>query len=633
VCGIVGILNHPQRPVERSILERMNSTIVHRGPDDDGFSLHGPVGLSMRRLRVIDLDGGAQPIYNEDRTCCIVFNGEIYNYPELRASLEARGHRFSTDSDTETIIHLYEENGQDCVDHLNGMFAFAIHDTRDNSVFIARDRLGIKPLYYAESDGDLVFGSEIKALLEHPSVSRELDPLALDEYLTFKFIPAPRTIYQSIKKLLPAHTLSWRAGKANVTPYWSLSFDRKHDGSDADLVDEFDARFTEAVRSQMLSDVPLGAFLSGGLDSSLIVSAMAGLSSRPIETFSIGFEEASYNELGPAKRVADHFETNHHELVVSPDARDLFERIVGQFDEPFGDSSAIPTYLVSELARQHVTVALSGTGADELFAGYERYWAVSLSKVTDAMPKSIRNGMAGILGLMRGGHGKRSAVNRARRYLSAHSQNAVDHHLSLISMFDGLAPDTRYTPAFIERLSGHQPFDSLRSASNDPDGVDALDRMLGLDTRTVLPDDYLTKDDRASMATSLELRVPFLDHTLVEFAAACPAHLKQSRLKTKVLLRKLAADRIPAEILQRPKHGFEIPIANWIAGDLSGEVDELLLSGSSRTKDYLRPEFLHGLIDRHRSGSENNSREIWSLMSLEFWLQSERSQSVGSPEG
>ncbi len=629
MCGIAGILNN-RAPVKRTDLEHMNLRLKHRGPDEDGFFLEGRIGLAMRRLRVIDLAGGAQPMANEDGTCRVVFNGEIYNYLNIREDLISRGHHLSSQSDTETIVHLYEDYGANCVDHLNGMFAFAIHDSRDDSVLLARDRIGIKPLYYAETGQGLVFGSEIKAILAHPDVSRELDPNALDEYLTFKFVPAPRTIYKAIRKLPPGHQLKWREGQCLIESYWSLSFEKKDPRSDQDLVDDFETRFTESVRSQMLSDVPLGAFLSGGLDSSLIVSTMAELSDRPIETFSIGFDEASYNELDHARTVAESFGTHHHELVVRPDVSSLFERVVRQFDEPFGDSSAIATYLVSKLAREHVTVALSGTGADELFAGYERYWAVPLSTPLRKMPTVIHRGLASLFDTLPTGHAKRSLISRISRFLQSQGMDTFERHVRIISLFDTEARAQLYTKDFVARLEGCSPLDALKTHFDDKKPIHELDRLLGLDTKTLLPDDYLTKDDRMSMATSLELRVPFLDHTLVEFAAACPVHLKLRRLKTKVLLRRIAAGRIPKSILSRPKHGFEVPIAQWIGTDLSDFVNDLLLSDNSRLNAFLKPRFIRNLVSQHRSGVKNNSREIWSLMSLEMWLQTESTQSCSA---
>lgn len=610
-------------PVDLDDLERMNGRLVHRGPDEEGLYVDGRVGLAMRRLRVIDLAGGSQPIENEDATARIVFNGEIYNYPALRESLLARGHRFRTNTDTETILHLYEDHGARCVDHLNGMFAFAVHDTKDDSVLLARDRLGIKPLYYAETPSGLVFGSEIKAILAHPDVSRDLDPLALDEYLTFKFIPAPRTIYRAIRKLPPAHTLTWRDGRVSIEAYWKPDFATKSHLSDDDLLEQFEHLFDDAVRSQMLSDVPLGAFLSGGLDSSAIVATMAEHSDRPVETFSIGFEEASYNELSHARVVANHIGTNHHELVVHPDVADLFHSVVRQFDEPFGDSSAIPTYLVSKLAREHVTVALSGTGADELLAGYERYWAPTLSRPLAIAPPFVRRSLAGILRTLPAGHGKRSLVGRASRFLEAQGLSTFERHARLISLFSSDTRGTRYTEAFAAEVDARSPLEALEPAFDNVSATSDLDRLLGFDTSTVLADDYLTKDDRMSMAHSLEVRVPFLDHRLVEFAAACPTRLKLRGLTTKVLLRRMAKGRLPAVILRRPKHGFEVPVARWIESDLAGLVDDLLTAPGSNVHAYVKPESVRDLVERHRGGAENNAREIWSLMALEMWLQAE----------
>lgn len=626
MCGIVGILNKSM-PVDRSVLERMNDRIVHRGPDEDGIFWEGTIGLAMRRLKVIDLEGGRQPIENEDGTCRIVYNGEVYNYRSLRRRLESKGHRFSSSTDTESVLHLYEDVGDSCVDDLNGMFAFAIHNERDGSVLLARDRLGIKPLYYAETDDGLVFGSEIKAILAHPGVDREIDPQAVDQYLTYRFVLAPRTIYRSIRKLPPGHTLRWQAGTYRVSPYWHLDYLPKHTASDRDLEEEFEERFDAAVASQMISDVPLGAFLSGGLDSTLIVSSMTRAASMPVETFSIGFDDASFNELSHARVVAEHFGTKHHELVVNPDACDLFDRVVGQFDEPFGDSSAIPTYLVSRLAREHVTVALSGTGADELFAGYERYWSVPLSRPYQMIPGPARDLLGRLAAWLPTGHAKRGFISRAARFMRAQTGDTLTRHLGIVRMLDQTAKTDLYTSSFQSQLSEHDE-EAFRRLLDPKRSIHPLDQMLSIDTRTILPDDYLTKDDRMSMAHSLEVRVPFLDHTLVEFAAACPPQVKLKRLKTKVLMRRVASGRIPEQILNRPKHGFEIPISKWIAQDLSTRVDELLRPESASYRQYLSANFVQELLDRHRTGRMNHGREIWSLMVFEMWLQSENNTST-----
>jgi asparagine synthase (glutamine-hydrolysing) len=621
VCGITGILTGNGDQPTAGLLERMCARIQHRGPDDRGTHITPDVAIGMQRLSVIDVEGGHQPISNETGDIHVVFNGEIYNYRELRRECEARGHRFATNSDTEVLVHLYEEFGESFVDRLNGMFAFALIDGRTRSALLARDRIGIKPLFYACNGNTLIFGSEIKAILEHPAVSRELDPVALDQYLSLKYIPAPRTIYRDIAKLPGGHLLRWVGNAADVTPYWKLSFARKDPRPVDELAADLCDRIETSVKSQMVSDVPLGALLSGGLDSSLIVAAMSKHARGRVKTFSIGFEEESYNELNHARVVADHFGTDHHELVVHPDASDLFDLVSKQFDEPFGDASAIPTYLVSRLAREHVTVALSGTGADELFAGYERYWAPSMAGAARLVPRLIRRSAAGVLGLMSTGHAKRSLTHRAQRFLRSVEASPLDRHRDIVSLFGSADREALYADSFNDQLmTADDPLADRYAAS---DASNELDRLLDLDTGTLLAEDYLTKDDRMSMATSLELRVPFLDHTLVEFAASCPPGAKLSRLKTKRILRIAAQDVLPDSILRRPKHGFELPLAHWLADDLSSTVDDLLLSQDARIGNYLRTDAVKGYVDRHRSGHRNHTRELWALMNLEMWLQSQ----------
>ena len=622
MCGIAGILTRPGAPpIEPDLLERMCASIEHRGPDDRGTFITANAAIGVQRLSVIDVTGGKQPISNETGDIHVVFNGEIYNYRELRADCEARGHRFATNSDTEVLVHLYEDLGESFVQRLNGMFAFALLDGRTGSALLVRDRMGIKPLYYTEAGNALVFGSEIKAILEHPEVSRELDPIALDQYLSLKYIPAPRTIYRDIAKLPAGHLFRWADNTADVAPYWKLSFARKDIRPLTELASELRDRLEASVAGQMVSDVPLGALLSGGIDSSLIVAMMAKHAQGRVKTFSIGFEEKSYNELDHARVVADHFDTDHHELVVRPDVSDLFDLVSRQFDEPFGDASAIPTYLVSRLAREHVTVALSGTGADELFAGYERYWAPSMAAALRVVPRPIRSGVTGVLGLLSTGHAKRSLTHRAQRFLRSVDATPLDRHLDVVSLFGSADREALYSDDFRDRVvSEGNPLADRYFAS---DALNELERLLDVDTGTLLAEDYLTKDDRMSMATSLELRVPFLDHTLVEFAASCPPKAKLSRLRTKRLLRMAAKDVLPDVILKRPKHGFELPLAHWLADELSARVDDLLLSQNARIKEYLSADAVRGYVDRHRSGYRNHTREIWALMNLESWLQTQ----------
>ena len=622
MCGIVGILNRDiDASVNPQLLDDACGRIAHRGPDDHGTFIDRNIGLGMRRLSIIDVSGGRQPISNEDGACQIVFNGEIYNHAELRSGSEKRGHTFSTDTDTESILHLYEDKGADCVEALNGMFAFAIFDRRDRSVLIARDRLGIKPLFYAETPSGLVFGSEIKSLLTHPDVSREIDPKALDDYLAYKFIPAPRTIYRSVRKLPPGHTLTWKDGTLTIKPYWHLDFPESDTRCEEEVAEELLLRLRESVRLRMISDVPLGAFLSGGIDSSAIVGLMSEMADQPVRTFSIGFEEQSYSELEPARRVSEHFGTLHTDLVVTPDVVDLCQRVTRQFDEPFGDSSALPTYLVSKLASEHVKVALSGTGADEAFAGYERYWMATLGERYKSLPGLLTRLFESALGLLDSGHEKKSTVNRLKRFTRASRLDPVSRHAAILGLFEERT--SIYSEGFRSQLDAErQPSDALTDRDGSYTGQSGLGRLLHLDTGTTLPDDYLCKDDRMSMANSLELRVPFLDHTLVEFAAGLPAEMKLKGLTTKHILRKAVKGLVPDAILKRPKHGFEIPIAHWLCDELKAFTHDHLLSQNSYVRNIIRPDAISAMVTDHESGRTNHARELWSLIALEAWHRS-----------
>ena len=620
MCGIVGIFHFdPSAPVSESVLKAMCQTLVHRGPDDDGYFIKGSVGLAMRRLSVIDLNTGHQPQTNETGSCHIVFNGEIYNYPELQKRCVTHGHHLKTTGDTETILHLYEDLSDDCGHPLNGMFAFAIYDAPKRRLLLARDRLGIKPLYYAHIPAGLIFGSEIKALLAHPTISRTLDPVALDQYLTYKYIPGERTMYRAIRKLPPGHRL-WISGNTHhIEPYWTLSFDKQPPRPEAEIAEELRERLKQSVKMQMLSDVPLGALLSGGIDSSFIVGLMSQLSNRPVKTFSIGFAERTYNELSAARQVATHFGTEHHEQIVRPNVSDLFDQVFNHLDEPFGDSSIIPTYLVSQLARQHVTVALSGTGADELFAGYERYWAIPLGRAYQHIPGWFRHVLTRGVDYLPSGHAKKGFIMRAQRFAQTANAPLLDRHKQIIALFSQTERDAIYHPNWLRPTITDDPLSAryLSShASND------LDKLLDIDINTLLAEDYLVKDDRASMAVSLELRVPFLDHTLVEFAASLPPHLKLRRLTTKYILKKAAQPLLPQNILKRPKHGFEMPVAHWLTTDLKEHLQNLL-SPQSRLHQILNPTTIGNLIKTHQTGRRNLSRQLWALMSLERWLQKE----------
>jgi len=585
-----------------------------------------PIGLAMRRLAIIDLVTGDQPIANEDGTIWIIYNGEVYNYAEWRDWLEERGHRFRTRTDTETLLHLYEEFGEECVSHLNGMFALAIWDGRKGRLFLARDRVGIKPLHYAQVGRLFLFGSEIKALLAHPALSRELDYRALDDFLRYKFVPTPRTIFQGIQRLPAGHTLTvYPDGRVEMRQYWDLTLEesppevRTFKAAQAELRE----RLRRAVEIRLMSDVPLGAFLSGGIDSSLIVGLMAELMTRPVQTFSMGFAERSFNELKYARLVARRFHTDHHEFIVTPqEVLDLTYRIIRAVDEPFGDASAIPTYLVSQATHRHVTVALSGMGADEAFAGYERYWLKPFSRLYGYVPSALRRrGIEPLLARLPVTSHKKSMVERARRVMQAGQRSLEGQYLHVISVFDDEMRATLYTAETKRRVGEHNGTAPMRDLFARYPQADFVNQAFYVDTNTILTDDYLVKDDRMSMANSLEIRVPFLDHTLLAFAASLPVEWRLRGLTTKYILRQTFKDSLPRSILRRGKHGFEAPIAAWFRGDLWGEVQSILLGNRARQHGLFDLRFVRHLLERHRAGEENLQRQIWALLMVEMWHQ------------
>jgi asparagine synthase (glutamine-hydrolysing) len=618
VCGIFGFhAVDASTPAELELLRSMGEAIRHRGPDDEGYFLERPVGLGMRRLSIIDLKTGRQPIHNEDGSLHVVFNGEIYNYRELMRDLLARGHTFYTSTDTEVIVHLYEEFGRDCVHRLRGMFAFALWDRRAGTLFIARDRLGIKPLYYAETAGGLVFGSELKALLRVPGLSREVDLTALGAYLRLGYVPDPLSILRGVFKLPPGHWLERRRdGTVEVKPYWDPApffEETRAPRSEEALLEELRWRLAEAVKLHLVSDVPLGAFLSGGIDSSTVVALMASELGGRVKTFSIGFGEPEFNELPYARVVAERVGAEHHEFVVGPESVDLIEHIIRYFDEPFADASAIPTYLVSKLAAEHVKVVLSGDGGDELFAGYDRYVVDHRRRHTDVIG---RLGMSGVLrsvseALPEGARGKNylfnSSLPRMERYI-----DSISHH----------------RPRGLERLLSRDVVAELHDCGSEVlaphiargAGLDFPSRLQYVDMKSYLPGDILTKVDRMSMAHSIEARVPLLDHELVEFVAAVPSRHKLRRGATKYLLKRAIQGLVPPEIVLRKKQGFGIPVEHWFRGELRNVLQERLLSS-----DALR----HGLFDRAYvealwASYVGTTRgdvldRLWGLLVFEVW--------------
>ena len=608
-------------PVDRDVLTQMTRVLHHRGPDDEGFYLASyedrlSVGLGFRRLSIIDLDTGNQPISNEDGSLQVVFNGEIYNFRELRSELESRGHRFATSADTEVIVHLYEEHGPACVERLNGMFAFALWDEPERRLLLARDRFGKKPLYYAELDGELIFGSELKSLLEHPACPRELDLESLSAYLAAEYVPTPRAIFEGVRKLPAGHRLVWQDGRARLEPYWDLSFQRESEArSDADYVEEFRSRLRDAVRRRLISDVPLGAFLSGGIDSSSVVAFMTeALPAGAVKTFSIGFGERSFDESAHARRVAEHFGTDHHEHVFSVgEMAELLPTVADVMDEPFADASVLPTYLLSRFTREHVTVALGGDGSDELLAGY---------------PTFVADGAARLYRLPRTIH-ERVAIPLADRLPVSTANFSFDFKLKRFLRGAGTPAETRhptwlgsFTPAEQRGLlveAPGDPFETQRRAFTRAPTRDRVERLIYLYAKTYLQDDILVKVDRASMACSLEVRAPFLDVELAEFLGRVPSSQKLCRFDTKHLLKRAMADVLPAGIAGRPKKGFGVPVAEWIKGELREVVQDELSADRLRRQGIFHAAPVERLLAEHLSGRRDHRKPLWTLFVFQLW--------------
>jgi asparagine synthase (glutamine-hydrolysing) len=622
MCGIAGFVEGQPgaargREDRARTLDRMCRRIAHRGPDDQGVRVAGAAALGMRRLSIIDLGGGRQPISGCDPETFVVFNGEIYNYRELRAGLEKRGHRFRTDSDTETIVHAYEEDGAGCVRHLRGMFAFALWDARHEELFVARDRVGKKPLYYTLTPaGTFVFGSELKSLLEHPEVTREVDEEALDAYLAFGYVPDPLSIFRGVRKLPPGHHLRFARGRLHVEPYWDFGFgEEAEERPEGVWLEELRELLAEAVRVRLVADVPLGAFLSGGVDSSAVVGLMARATDAPVKTFSIGFREDSFDELAYARLTAQRFGTDHHEFVVTPDICGVVDELAWHFDEPFADSSAIPTYMVSKLAREHVKVVLSGDGGDELFGGYTRYAVEAHRRAFERVPGFLRRGVMGPLS-RRLPHGA-----RGRNFLHNVSLDAVARYADSVSLFTALTKPLLYARDFRGRLqtTDADPAARFHEYAARVRPGDPLDVLLYLDSKTYLPGDILTKVDRMSMAVSLEARTPLLDHRLIEFVTRLPASLKVRGGVTKYLFKQAARGLVPDEILDRPKQGFGVPINQWINRELRGRIRETLSEPRARQRGYFEPAHVALLLDEHERGRRDHSAQLWALFMLELW--------------
>ena len=613
ICGQASLDGVSGR--DPAVLGAMNDALVHRGPDSDGMLLDGPVGLAMRRLSIIDLAGGDQPIANEDGTVHVVQNGEIYNYRELMAGLRERGHRFSTRCDTEVLVHLYEERGPRFVDELRGMFGIALWDSARRRLVLARDRFGIKPLYYASAAGVLSFASELKALMRQPDLPAEVDLDALEAFLAFNSIPAPLTIYRHVRKLPPGHVLVWEGGEPRVERYARPGpppATGQLGGSEDELAAELRYRLRDSVRAHLVADVPVGVLLSGGIDSSALAALASEESGGRVKTFSIGFEERSFNELDQARLVAERYGTDHHELVVRPDAAALLHELAIYFDEPFADSSALPTYLVSKLASEHVKVALSGEGGDELFGGYFTYVADLLAPRVGPVAAALRP----LVERLPSSNRRTSIDYMAKRFARAAHLPPLERHHGWKEIFAG---DARAELLAARSAEPADPLDAYRTRYAETAAAEPLARLQDVDIGIYLPDDLLTKTDRASMAHSLETRVPFLDTALAEFALALPRGMRVRGLQKKRLLRRAVEPLVPREIARGRKRGFSIPAAAWLRGELEPFAREVLAPGAIRRQGFFDPDAVTRVLDRHVTGREDLSRQLWGLMSFALW--------------
>ena len=632
MCGITGaVWTEPGKAVSASVLTQMTDAVAHRGPDDsqiwidhdhhDAYGNRVGIGLGFRRLSIIDVAGARQPMANEDGKVRMVFNGEIYNFKTLRRRLEASGHRFATAGDGESILHLFEDLGTDCFAQLNGMFAIAIWDANRNRLVLARDRIGQKPLYYAVKNARLAFGSELKCLAAVEGVCEEVDPAAIDEFLTYQYIPPPGTIWKGVHKLAPGHFAVFENGKIRVERYWNYDPSVEVPIRKQDAVDRLRELLTDSVRLRMQSDVPLGAFLSGGIDSSLVTAIAQSLSPEPVQTFSIGFPISDFDETVYAAQVAKHLGTKHQRFEVSPSGVEIIDKLVWHYDEPFGDSSAVPTWYLSELTRRQVTVALSGDGGDELFAGYERYRALWLSsKLQKLMPIHRFPGI-GLVQRLPDSQKQRSFLRRVKRFTEALGRPAARRYLEWLQIFPESMRASLYTDDFVAELPGDDPFEFLASAWDRSKGRDVVSCASAADVLTYLPCDLCTKVDIASMGNSLEVRQPLLDYRLVEFAASLNVDLKFRGRRGKLLLQDAFGSMIPPEIFTRKKMGFGIPIANWFRDELKPMVHDTLLASDSKLSAMMRPEIIAELVRSHEQNEHNHGYRLWNLLILEKWLR------------
>lgn len=605
MCGITGIYNFDKDDfVNSSVLEDLSRVIKHRGPDDRGIYCEKNIGLGIQRLSIIDLNTGNQPIHNEDKTVWMVFNGEIYNYRELRKDLKEKHHRFYTNSDSEVIVHLYEEYGEEFVHYLNGMFAIALWDGRKKKFLLFRDRLGIKPLHYCISDETLLFGSEIKSILKYPKFKKEINFEALSHYFSFGYIPSPHTIYKNVKKLLPGHYFKYEDNQCTIKKYWNIEIDSSNEKSEDYYCEKIIEVLRDSIRLRLVSDVPLGAFLSGGIDSSLVVALMSSLMNIPVKTFSIGFNEQTHNELGKAGIISKMFNTDHQELLVNPDSMENINLLIQHFDEPFADSSAIPTFLLSKMTKEHVTVSLSGDGGDELFGGYNRY--LGLRKNVPSIIKYLSGMASNIM----------PNSFRGKNYLQGLSLDFDELYTVGIS---NSVKEKLFNKDYYSNLRSNNSYNFAKSIMYNGDTPTDYNRFLLYDANSYLPDDILTKVDRMSMATSLETRVPFLDHRLVELAFTIPYNLKVKEGTLKYLLKKAAGHFLPNEIIQAPKWGFTLPVDSWFKNEMKETLVNTFNSDKVKSQGIFNEGYINFIIKEHQSGYRNHKSLLWQLYVFQLW--------------
>src|SRR3989339_367936 len=619
MCGITGIYNYGNdKPIEKGILQKMCDVIRHRGPDSEGIFLRNSVGLGIRRLAIIDLQTGNQPIHNEDNTLWIVLNGEIYNFIELKKDL-SKNHSFYTKTDTEVILHLYEQYGEKCVEHLRGMFAFAIWDEKNKKIFIAKDRVGKKPLYYTLINGSFVFASEIKSILEYIKKTPETDLEAIDLYLTYQYIPSPKTIFKNIKSLLPAHTLTCdKNGNIKTEKYWDLDFIKKTDLSFAEACKKTESLLTEATDLRMISDVPLGAFLSGGHDSSIIVGLMSKLSKQPVKTFSIGFDESEFSELKYARIAANHFKTDHHEFIVKASFIDILPRLVWHYGQPYADSSALPSYFVSNETRKHVTVALNGDGGDETFGGYLRYKAMKGSMFFSFPFQMLGSNLTKKIASFIPYSEEKRFFRYMKRMISALSNSPELRNLQWHYYSSNEAKEKLYTNSMKQNFNNNT-YKYLAGIFKNAPANNTMDRTFYTDIKAYLPECLLVKMDIASMANSLEARSPFLDHKVMEFSASLPPSWKVHGLTTKYILKKTFNNFLPKEIINRKKMGFGIPVGKWFRNEWKNYFIETVMSKKALERGYFKKESLEQLFKEHQESKRDNGYRLWALLMLELW--------------